>query len=73
MAISVLCRTALDMRTAINEAVSRMSQKSIYEATKPSGCPTVAEIPVTPCEAVQATREGGEEFGKGWSHSDQVW
>ena len=53
------------MRNAINESVDRMSQKSRYEAAKPSGCPMVADIPVTPCEAVQATREGcgGVEVG----------
>ena len=64
LAINVLCRTALDMRNAINESANRMSQKSMYEAVKPSGCPMVAEISVTPCEAVQATREGwGGEGG----------
>ena len=54
MAVSALCRSALDMRMAINEAVFRRSEKSVFESAKPSGCPTVAEIPITPCEAVQA-------------------
>ena len=54
LAVSALCRSALDMRTAINEAAYRISAKSIFESAKPSGCPTVADIPITPCEAVQA-------------------
>ena len=54
LAVSALCRSALDMRTAINEAVHRISAKSLFESAKPSGCPTVADISITPCEAVQA-------------------
>ena len=54
MAVSALCRSALDMRTAINEAVFRKSAKSMFESAQPSGCPTVADYPITPCEAVQA-------------------
>ena len=54
LAVSALCRTALDMRTAINEAVLRLSAKSVFESAKPSVCPTVADIVISPCEAVQA-------------------
>ena len=66
LAVSALCRSALDMRTAINEAVHRMSAKSIFESAKPSGCPMVAEISITPCEAVQAAGDGCWNW---WSHS----
>ena len=58
LAVSAVCRVALDMRTAINEAVHRTSAKSMFETAKPSGCPVVADIEITACEAVQATGDG---------------